>query len=227
MRPLIVQSTTFLTLLGGSSTHFGHLDQALRLAPILVTADGGADLAIESGHAPAHVIGDMDSISQTAQNLIPRENQHLIEDQDGTDFDKCLRHIQAPAILALGFSGGRLDHQLAACTTLVRHPDQRCVMIAQEDVCFLAPLAFTIDLPSGTAFSLFPMGAVEGRSTGLKYPIDGLKFTPDGQVGTSNEVTGPVKLSFDKRLMLVLLPVAHLELVLEVLAGPTPGADAS
>jgi len=30
------------------------------------------------------------------------------------------------------------------------------------------------------------MAAVQGRSGGLRWPIDGLPFAPDGRIGTSN-----------------------------------------
>ncbi|MEM9584934.1 MAG: thiamine diphosphokinase [Pseudomonadota bacterium] len=215
----IVHTPTFLTLLGGAPTHFRHIKQALKLAPILVAADGGADTALAAGVVPDAVIGDMDSISPAAQDKITDNALHFIAEQDSTDFAKCLRSVEAPAILALGFSGGRLDHQLAACTTLVQFPDKIVLMLTDEDVCFLCPDLLDIDLPAGTRVSLFPMGEVQGQGEGLKYPIDGLTFTPAGQVGTSNEVTGPLRLQFDTRQMLVIIPRDHLEDILNTLCS--------
>lgn len=135
----IVHTPLFLTLLGGASTHFIHIKQALKIAPILVAADGGADTALAAGHMPEAVIGDMDSISAAAQEQIADNSLHFIAEQDSTDFAKCLRSIEAPAILALGFAGGRLDHQLAACTTLVNFPHKKVLLLTDEDVCFLCP----------------------------------------------------------------------------------------
>ena len=215
----IVHTPIFMTLLGGASTHFSHVNQSLKMAPILVCADGGADLAVEHGLQPEAVIGDLDSLSDAARRKLDPSRVHHIAEQDSTDFEKCLRSVSAPAILAHGFSGGRLDHQLAACTALVRHPDQRCILMGEEDLCFLAPLTFEIDLPVGTRFSLYPMGEVSGTSTGLLYPIDGLVMSPSTRGGTSNEVTGPVSLSLSARLMLVLLPVAHVDAVLDRLVA--------
>ena len=54
------------------------------------------------------------------------------------------------------------------------------------------------------------MGPVKGTSTGLRWPIDGLDFAPDGMIGTSNEVTGPLHLTCDAPRMLVILPVRYL-----------------
>lgn len=218
----IVQTPTFLTLLGGAPTQLNDVNQMLKVAPILVAADGGADTALAAGHVPAAVIGDMDSISEATRARIPAQALHHIAEQDSTDFAKCLSRIKAGAILALGFAGGRLDHQLAACTTLVNFPDDRVIMIADEDICFLCPEAFEIDLAPGTRVSLFPMAPVQGTSTGLVYPIDGLTLSPGTRVGTSNEATGPVRVQLDRHKMLMILPRDCLALALEALSGSAP-----
>jgi thiamine pyrophosphokinase len=75
-----------------------------------------------------------------------------------------------------------------------------------------------MDLPVGSVFSLFPMGDVAATSEGLLYPLDGLAFRPDGQIGTSNAVTGPVCVGVDGPKMLVILPRGALGAVIEVLA---------
>ncbi|MEM7469864.1 MAG: thiamine diphosphokinase [Pseudomonadota bacterium] len=206
-----------MTLLGAAPTHFRHVKQALNLAPILVAADGGADTALAGGVVPDAVIGDTDSLSEAAERAIAPAQRHHIAEQDSTDFDKCLRSIDAPAILAVGFTGGRLDHQLAACASLVRFPEKRVFMISEEDVCFLCPRDLTLELPFGTRFSLFPMGEARGTSVGLAYPIDGLVLSPSGQVGTSNEVTGPVRLQLETHNVLAIVPRACLEVLLDAL----------
>lgn len=210
----VVKTRAFLTLLGGGSAHFRHVSRSLERAPILICADGGADRALQMGFMPQAVIGDMDSITQTTRDRLSPDILFHIREQDSTDFEKSLQRIEARAILAHGFFGGRMDHALAACSVLLRYPEQACVLIGEEDLCFLSPLRFAIDLPARTPFSLFPMGPVQGRSQGLFYPIEGLCMAPDGQIGTSNETTGPVQLEFDRRRMLILLPVTCLDAVL-------------
>lgn len=222
MRHIIVPRPTFLTLLGGGPVDPSDLNAVLTRAPKLVAADGGADTALDAGYMPDAVIGDMDSISQAARGQIPSEKQHLIAEQTSTDFEKCLRHIEAELILALGFAGGRLDHQLAALTVLVRYPDKRCILLAKEDVCFLAPRQVSLSLPVGTRLSLFPMGPTRGKSQGLKYPIDNLRMSPSSRIGTSNEVIGPVEMQFENRRMLVLLPREHLQAAIELLCTAEP-----
>jgi thiamine pyrophosphokinase len=58
------------------------------------------------------------------------------------------------------------------------------------------------------------MGPVQGDSEGLRWPLSGLDFAPDGMIGTSNEVSGAVRLRMQAPKMLVILPVRYLQAVL-------------
>lgn len=205
----IVESAAGVTLLAGGTVGKRDLMRALELAPVLVAADGGADRAYALGAEPVAAIGDMDSISEAAQQRLgPRF--HPIPEQDSTDFDKALRNIAAPFVLGLGCLGGRVDHELATLSVLVRRADTPCLLIGREDVIFAAPPELEIALRPGDRFSLFPMAPVTGRSTGLEWPIDGLDFAPGVRGGTSNRVTGPVRLAMDAPGMLVIVPRARL-----------------
>jgi thiamine pyrophosphokinase len=165
------------------------------------------------GVTPEAVIGDMDSLSATARARLA-DRLFPIAEQDTTDFDKALRLIAAPFVLGLGFAGARADHGLAVLNTLARHPDRRCFIIGARDVIFLCPPEIRLDLPRGTRLSLFPMGPVQGDSEGLRWPLSGLDFAPDGMIGTSNEVSGPVRLRMHAPKMLVILPVRYLQAAL-------------
>jgi thiamine pyrophosphokinase len=206
---VIVDSLHGVTLAGGGPFGKAQLARAQRFAPRIVGADGGADRLLALGVEPEAVIGDFDSISAAAQarlagRLFP------IEEQITTDFDKALRSIRAPFVLGIGFAGARLDHSLAVLNALVRAADQRCLVLSPQDVTFLAPLQMRLNLPLGSRFSLFPVAQVTGESEGLRWPLQGLDFAPDGMIGTSNEVSGPVELRFSAQKMLVILPIKSL-----------------
>ena len=224
MKPPIVQSEQGITLAGGGP--FGRRDLALCLAraPVPVAADGGADALLRFGVMPRAVIGDFDSLTPQGRAGIPLENQHPMAEQATTDFDKALRSVAAPFVLALGFAGARLDHGLAAMNTLVCRADRRCILIGPKDLAFAAPPRLVLALAAGDPLSLFPLARVTGRSTGLDWPIDGLVFTPAGQIGTSNRVaTGPVRLEFDGAGMLVILPRRRLDAAIRALrSAPLP-----
>jgi thiamine pyrophosphokinase len=214
----IVVSTRGVTLVGGAPAPARSLGAALRLAPCLVAADGGADRVLAAGLRPCAVIGDFDSISPAARAALPADRLHPIAEQETTDFDKALRSIEAPFVLALGFSGARIDHGLAVFNALVRHPARRCIVLGGPDAVFLCPPGITLRLRVGDRLSLFPMGPVSGRSAGLRWPVDGIGFAPDGVIGTSNIVSDPVvRLSFDADRMLVILPRARLRSALAAL----------
>lgn len=211
---MIVESLTGVTLAGGAAFSRRELARAQGFAPRLVAADGGADRLLRFGAIPEAVIGDLDSISAPGRARMAGRLFQIAE-QETTDFDKALRSISAPFVLGLGFAGARADHGLAVLNTLVRHPDRRCLILSGSDVTFLAPPRLTLRLRPGSRMSLFPLGPVTGTSQGLRWPIDGLRFAPDGTIGTSNEVSAPeVSLCLDRPAMLVILPVRSLAAVL-------------
>jgi len=205
MSQTIFHSSQGVTLAGGGRFSASLLAQARTFAPRLVAADSGADRLLALGVEPEAVIGDFDSISPAARARLAGR-LHQIPEQVTTDFDKALRSITAPFVLGLGFAGQRLDHGLAVLNALVRHPDKRCLILSGSDVTFLAPRSLDLILPKGARLSLFPMGAVQGESTGLRWPLQDLHFAPDAMIGTSNEVSGPVRLRFNADRMLVILP---------------------
>lgn len=217
MKSVIVHSKSPVTLLGAGTSTQDFVVEALKYAPFLVAADGGVNVAVSMKLVPDAVIGDLDSASIEALSVVPEARIWTVTEQETTDFEKCLARIEAPYILAVGFAGSRLDHLLAVFTALTRYVARNCLVISEEEVIFVAPRALTLDLALGTRVSLFPLGPVRGTSEGLEWPIAGLDFAPDGRIGTSNRVTGPVKLSFDEEKMLVLLPRDCLGAAIEAL----------
>lgn len=212
----IVESETGVTLIAGGPVLKRDLRASLSLAPFLVAADGGADRALALGEMPRAVFGDMDSIMpETEQRLATV--LHPVAEQDSTDFDKALRHIRAPFVLVLGCLGGRVDHELSALTVLMKRTDVPCLLIGREDVIFVAPPVLSIKMEPGDRLSLYPMARVTGRSTGLKWPIEGLALAPNGRVGTSNQALGSVTLEMDMPGMLVIVPRNRLAVALAAL----------
>lgn len=198
-------------LIGAGPVELADYRAAHAFTHAVVAADGGAERAIDLGVTPKAVFGDLDSLKDEVRAILPAGVLHRSGDQDSTDLDKCLSRIKAPLVIGIGFSGGRLDHQLAMCNSLVRFSDLRCIMVGQGNLLFLCPLDIRMDLPPGTHMGLFPMAHVRGTSKGLRWPIDGIAFSPDGRVGTSNSVTGKVELTFSAPKMLVTLPADCLQ----------------
>jgi thiamine pyrophosphokinase len=219
----IVDTNRPVTLLGGANILPEVVHQVLAHAPNLVAADGGARVALDLGHVPQvvieAVIGDFDSIDAVSLAQIAPDRLHRISEQDSTDFEKCLTRICAPLILAAGFSGGRLDHELAVYNVLLRYPQKRCVVVGDQDLCFLAPLSLQLDLPAGSRISLFAFGQCQVTATGLRWPLSQTTLAADGLASTSNAVLdGPVDLQVSAQKLLVILPRSRLDLVVQALA---------
>ncbi|SHI79016.1 thiamine diphosphokinase [Shimia gijangensis] len=214
---MIVHELEPIVLIGGASLNNRDLDACLKHATRVVAADGGALNSIKNGITPDAVIGDMDSISAEILRQIPQDRIHPVTEQDSTDFDKALRNISAPLVLGVGFTGGRVDHELACYHAMLMHADRRCLLVGESDLVFVAPPELTLPLAPGTRVSLFPLAAVTGRSDGLRWPIEGLEFCPDGKIGTSNMATGEVTLRWQQPGMLVILPRDCLDTVVRAL----------
>ncbi|WP_229678431.1 thiamine diphosphokinase [Neptunicoccus cionae] len=211
-------------MLGGGAARESDLRESLDFAPLLVCADGGANHAAKWGIRPAGIIGDMDSLSAdlSAQTDAPLAGVPVMEvdDQNNTDFEKCLSVVGASLVIGVGFLGKRLDHQLAALNAVCKHAGRSIVLVGEQDVVFRAPPVFTLDLPAGTRVSLHPWTGAQARSEGLRWPVAGLDFQPDGRIGSSNAATGgAMRIETYAGHLLVMLPRQFLGAVVKAL-GP-------
>lgn len=220
MCAVIVHDSRPVTLVGGGKVKKSLLKAAIVHGSKVVAADGAAKVALKWGIVPEAVIGDFDSVTESARRGIPADHFHLIKEQDSTDFEKCLARIVAPLVICVGFSGGRLDHQLAVLHGLMRFAQQPCLLLGKRDVVFLAPPELRLDLPVGSRFSLFPMGNVAAQSEGLRWRVEGIDFAPGQRIGTSNVAVGPVRLTTDRPAMLVILPTGRFEAAVTALSDP-------
>jgi len=220
VKTTIVASNSPITVVGGGQVGPDDLKDALQLAPMCVAVDGGANLAVAQGVEIAALVGDFDSVTSETLSRIPSARQFKLAEQETTDFDKALRSVAAPLIVAVGFSGGRVDHQLAALSSLARHPHQRCLLIAGTQLIFLAPPNITLPTRAGDVVSVYPLAAVRGQSRGLEWPLDGLELSPLGRLGTSNRATGALTLSMDRPAALLMVPRDLMQQVAQALLRP-------
>lgn len=207
-------------IIGGAAADQAILAEVAGYVTAWVAADGGADRAMATDIAVDAVIGDMDSISDAARQQYA-DRLHPVTEQMTTDFDKALRHVDAPLVLAVGVSGGRLDHSLAALTVLARLPARPCIIVGGTSVVALCPPKLHIDLSAGAEVSIYPLAPLSVASEGLEWPTDGLELSPVDLVSTSNHATGPVTLIPDAPTALVILDRADLPRLIDaLLAAP-------
>jgi thiamine pyrophosphokinase len=205
MSNAVVLQNAPILLIGGGKTYRDDWSLAARCGCV-VAVDGGADAALANRVTPDFVIGDLDSISEIAHDKLA-DQVIFVPEQDTTDFDKALRNIDAPLIYAIGFTGARMDHSLAVLNGLIKAPASRCIVVGEVDTFCLAPPRLDFkNVAFQTRVSLFPMGPVKASSVGLKWALDGVRFSPDALIGTSNEALGgPVTIeTYDPKMLLIL-----------------------
>lgn len=215
MNKILFTFQTIVTLVGAGPVRHSVLRRALGLGPIAIAADGGASALAKLGHPIHAIIGDLDSIDITENWLNSGVAIHRIDEQETTDFEKCLYSLEAPLILAVGFVGGATDHALAAMNAVFAYENKRIILLGDADLTFICPEELVLELPVGCRISLFPLVEVAGLvSQGLRWNVAGMRMRPGGQIGVSNVVSqSSVKLAFDKRGVLVTLPIDQLPAV--------------
>ena len=177
-----------IILLGAGDVNWPLLQHYADKGCPVVAADGGANLLMGKDIFPDLIIGDLDSLELSRiQN--DQTTVHRIEEQDTTDFEKCLYAADAPRYVGFGFLGNRLDHSLAALHVLAKYCDHKTVLlIDQIDTVLVTRRAVTLELPVDSRVSIFPLGQVHfERSTGLAYPLDNLELEIGQRSGTSNK----------------------------------------
>ncbi len=186
-----------LVLVGGGDIDWDAVAELRGRGFPLVAADGGANDMPPSEAPPEMIIGDLDSLVDRDRWDDRTQILHL-EEQDSTDFEKCLYATAAPLYLAFGFLGRRLDHSLASLHVVMKyHPDKPVVLIDGVDLLTLASGRFEMSLPLGARISVYPMETVTfDRSEGLEYALDRLTMRQGTRIGTSNRVTAdPVRIA--------------------------------
>ena len=218
MKAKVVNFRQPVTLVGGGEMNDEVLRRATSLAPVVVAADGAAD---RLARPPDAIIGDMDSISDTEKWRRSDVQFLQIDEQDSTDFEKCLYATEAPYYIGVGFTGRRMDHTLAVFHAMLAHPEKRVVLVTPDEAIALIPpgISITIELPQRAVVSLFPLTQATGlKSEGLRWSVEGLELAPGRQIGTSNRATGGhVTLAFDRPGVLLLLEAAHLPAIVSAL----------
>ena len=188
-----------IAFIGGEGPEPGVLREIARGADLLVAADSGLVAAEDAGLQPDWVVGDMDSLGSAAsrdalgrlEKYPPDRVRRFPPDKDFTDTELALallREKGCDEIWLAGGGGGRVDHLFAIRSLFERDecPD-RWFPGSGEIRCLREGGTLAAVLPSKSLVSVFPLGR-EGwaaKSSGLKWPLDGLTWERGG-FGISN-----------------------------------------
>ncbi|MBT3704046.1 MAG: thiamine diphosphokinase [Alphaproteobacteria bacterium] len=190
MSKVIKSNDRPVILVGGGDINWPVLQDYLDRGYPVIAADGATNLLIKNNILPDLIIGDLDSIGD--QMNFPQSTTVIkIDEQNSTDFEKCLYSIAAPAFVGFGFLGKRFDHSLAALHILAKYCSEKTIrLIDMLDTVFVTRGTVNLALPIGSRVSVFPLGKVTFEmSSGLEYPLDGLTMEIGQASGTSNKST--------------------------------------
>ncbi len=211
----IVSRSTAVCLVGGAPIADDAISAVFSHVSGFVGVDGGANHLLRAGIAPLYVIGDLDSLSDQARATFDDRLCHVSE-QSTTDFEKALVRVDAPLLLCIGFTGGRMDHILSVLNVMAQHAQRAIVLIDDHDVSFVARQGQTVfQATEATRISIMPIAAATVTATGLVWNFSDTLMTPDGFTSPSNAaVGGDVAIETDGPV-LVTLPRALLPTALQ------------
>jgi thiamine pyrophosphokinase len=165
--------------------------RSLAQGALVVCADGAIRYALDAGIAADAVVGDLDSIGDTAD--IP-PGTTVVEDRNpnATDLQKAVDWAIAAGrneITIVAAGGGRADHHLANLSMLTLYRGRARIVVSDDlfDISLVEGAA-TIEGEPGTVVSLVAIGRCEGVTTnGLRWDLANhtLDFSP---LGVHNEV---------------------------------------
>jgi thiamine pyrophosphokinase len=191
--------------------------------PMVAAADSGLAAAEAAGIEPDWITGDMDSLDNTARlaRYPPEIVMRHAVDKDYTDTELALALLWAKGCgetWILGGGGGRIDHLFAIRSLFERERFPRRWVTAAEDIYCIeagsagAPAGLALNLEAGALVSVFPLGGGpwQARSSGLKWPLDGLDWNR-GFFGVSNvaavsAVSGECRIKAEQVRFMIILP---------------------
>jgi thiamine pyrophosphokinase len=198
-------------MVGGARISDAAFSAAKCCADAFIAVDSGADFLLARDFTPTAVIGDLDSLSDAARHRFGDRLCHISE-QSTTDFEKALTRVAAPCVIALGFTGGRLDHLLEVLGTMVRHPVPPVLLVDEEDASFVAqPGETVLDLAQGTRISVMPVRVCRAVTlSGVVWPFADQAMSLDTFTSPSNAALGGRVMLTTTDPVLVTLPLAQL-----------------
>jgi len=220
----VLRFTGLLVVVGGGALDVDLLASLSAGGAALVGADGGGDAIAAAGLVPKAIIGDFDSLADP-NGWTERTVLLPIAEQDSTDFEKVLYSTQAPLTVALGMTGRRFDHTLAALNAVARYGAERpIILVDEDDVALSLSGTFGLSIGEGERVSVYPLGQVAfRRSDGLRYPLDELVLEPDGRIGTSNQTISDVITiepeGGNTAVYLLIVGRQHLGKIIEAVLG--------
>lgn len=180
----------------------------------VIAADGGLYAAQALGLQVDLLVGDLDSVDETAIADAPFEIDRHPRAKDQTDVVLALDRaaaLEPRRLIVVSGGGGRLDHELGNLLVLASPAYATIEVEAVIGTARVAVIHTECQL-AGTAGELISLFAVGGpargvTTTGLRYPLRDDVLEPTSSWGVSNEfVGGPAAVRLSGGTLLAIQP---------------------
>jgi len=187
-----------------------------QLDGLIVGVDRGALELAQRGVPFAIAVGDFDSISADKLQMIKEVTERLIKlppEKMITDCEAAIKLVVADGyreIYLYGVTGGRIDHQIAITSLMLKYAKQDVLVIAVDKKNTFYLLKHGKHCFSATQnkyISFFALGEMVQNLVldGVKYPLNGYDLTACDALCVSNEVIdSEVIVSFDTGYLIVV-----------------------
>ncbi|CAG7840678.1 thiamine pyrophosphokinase [Clostridium novyi B str. ATCC 27606] len=202
---------------GGEAPTYSLLKKELKEESYLIAADSGTNVLFKYDIFPQLIIGDLDSINNTALNYYKNRNTSIMEyppEKDYTDTEIAVNEaikLGASEIVLLGCTGSRIDHLFGNIGMLLK-----CLKVGvlayikdENNTIVLRDSSIKIKGKMGKLFSLIPYGGDVNKLSiiGAKYPLKNYCLESGSAIGISNEfLEEEVDINFEKGKLLIIYP---------------------
>lgn len=199
---------------GGTLRPGRAVEEALATADLVIAADSGAATALRFDYTPAIIVGDLDSLTLSQQEISDLGSQVIraTVEKDETDTElavlTAIEHRADHITILGGLGGARFDHTMANILLLAGW-EVPLRIVDGPSTCWLlrGPGSTNIEGQAGDLLSLLPLtgDAVGIRTTGLYYPLAGETLHFGRPRGVSNTLVGEhARVSLEQGMLLVI-----------------------
>jgi thiamine pyrophosphokinase len=185
-------------------------------ADLVIAADAGADRLLQAGKNAQVIIGDLDSISDSAK--VSATKLIHIEDQNSSDCDKLLAWLESQKIANISLvciEGDQIDHILGTLSSVAKS----CVnvrLILRRGVAYIlrGPTSQNFAIQALSRVSLMPITPCHGVDlVGTEWPLSDADMSPVGLTSLSNRAHGSIKVGIRQGIAVLFLSHPHFESV--------------
>lgn len=197
-----------LIIANGAMCSYDLLTSLLEWCPFVVVLDGAMDRIQKLEVKPDVVIGDMDSLSLSINDIDVEVIS--VDDQDSTDLEKGIEYLIGRGydqINIVWATGKRLDHTVNNFTTLAKYSEYKIVMYDDHSKAFCLPRQFSKSYPAGTSLSLFPITTAHGIVTqNLVHELNNESLELGLRSGSSNaaKTSGITSITYAEGKMILV-----------------------